>query len=211
MGDDWAGAGTAGGSGEEGTPDALGRPAVLGLPKRAWPGPCRSLARGGSATRREFLGAGDPRFRTPDYDYLSHAYYRPDAARPTLVIAQSRLRAGRAARTVRTGGAHPALQGLIRARSRARPGRSQEPGGGPGFPPPPGTPLPEHPLGERPWRFSVEGVSVAGATLAWPDARIAHVRFDWRGTWQVEIAAWDHPLDPDFFASLAVIAQPPTP
>jgi hypothetical protein len=105
---------------------------------------------------------------------LTHAYYLPGQQYPAVVIGQTPAYPGRE-------GSGAALQYLLRSPER---------------------PVVNEPAATTEQPIQVGQTVVTGSFSTWSDPRISRVRFEWQDR-RIEIAAWDYPLDSDFFRSLS--------
>lgn len=108
---------------------------------------------------------------------LTHAYYVAGQPLPSLVIGQAPAYPG-------GSGSDSAVRLLLRSKQR------------PAF---------DAPVGEAERPIRIEGATITATWSHWADPRLSSVRFDWRADRRVSIAAWEYPLDAEFFSTLAEI------
>lgn len=150
---------------------------VLGI--RWWPGKSKVVMRHGTGSLTGDGGVGEPAVVS-----VTHAYYLPGHQHATVTIGQAPALPGRDASS--TAAAGSALSRLLGRRT--------------------GRPSVDSPVSMAGRPVLVEGAVLDAVQVDWGEPRITHVCFDWRDDRLIEIAAWEYPLDPGFFASLSVIS-----
>ncbi len=110
---------------------------------------------------------------------LTHTYYLAGQPLPSLVIGQAPAYPGGSGSR-----SDSAVRLLLRSKQR---------------------PTFDAPVDEADHPIRIEGSTVTATWSRWTDRRLSSVRFDWRADRRVSIAAWEYPLDAEFFGTLAEI------